>query len=85
MRRGLGTTGWSSPGNDGPAFTWPIWESAAPPDTVRSLVQLAELAEIKLDVRPLRARGIAAVYRARRIKVGAGANFKLNFSPARAL
>jgi len=33
----------------------------------------------------LRARGVAAVFRARRIKVGAGANYKLNFSPARAV
>jgi hypothetical protein len=31
----------------------------------------------------LRTRGLAAIFRCRRIKVGSGANFKINFEPAR--
>jgi len=41
-RRGLGTTGWSV-NKDGWFFTWPIWQLPASPDTIRSLLQLAEL------------------------------------------
>ena len=81
-RRGLGTTAWAII-NDADAFTWPIWESTAAPDTIRSLLQLSELAEPERYRSPLRARGIAAIFRSRRIKVGAGSNYKLNFSPAR--
>jgi CRISPR-associated endonuclease/helicase Cas3 len=79
----LGVTGWSG-GDQEPTFTWPIWDFAAPPDTVRALLQLRELTDDRPDRGSLRARGVACVYRAHRIKVGAGANYKLNFSPARA-
>jgi hypothetical protein len=78
----LGVTGWTSVEQE-PAFTWPIWEFAAAPATVRSMLQLRELAAERPDRKTLRARGIADVLRARRIKVGAGANYKLNFTPAR--
>jgi hypothetical protein len=83
-RRGLGATGWTLVKKEW-VFTWPIWESAAPPDTIRSLLQLRDLTEPQPDRSTLRARGVAAVFRARRIRVGAGSNYKLNFSPARAL
>jgi hypothetical protein len=82
-RRGLVTTGWALVGAEGSAFTWPIWEFSAPPDTIRSLLQLSELREPETHRFPLRARGIAAIFRSRRIKVGAGLNTKVNFSPAR--
>lgn len=81
-RRGLGTTAWL--GNA--AFTWPLWEFAATPDTVRTLLQLDELRATQLDRHSLEARGIGAVYRARRIRFPpTGASFKLNFAPARAM
>jgi hypothetical protein len=80
--RGLGTAGWIQL-EDWEAFTWPLWQYPATLDTVRSLVQLAEWAEEDPDTSPLRARGIAAVYRAQRIEVGAGSNRKINFAPAR--
>lgn len=83
-RRGLGTTGWAV-FDEGQIFSWPIWEFPAPPDTIRSLLGLQELAAQQLDRSTLRARGAAVVLRARRIKVGAGSNSKLNFSPARAV
>ena len=78
--RGLRTTGWDDSGG---AFTWPLWGSAAAPDTIRSLMLLGELGARVPDRTDLRARGIVAVYRASRIKVGSAPNFKINFSPAR--
>jgi hypothetical protein len=80
----LQVTGWRE-GDQEQTFTWPIWEFAATFDTVRSLLQLHELTAERPDRGLLRARGIADVFRARRIKVGAGANCKLNFSPARSV
>jgi len=82
-RRGLVTTAWALTDQGDLAFTWPIWEFTAPPDTIRSLLHLSELVEPEPDSSRIRARGIAAVFRSRRVKVGAGANFKLNFTPAR--
>lgn len=84
-RRELIATAWATLNEGDPAFTWPIWEFSAPPDTIRSLLQLRELAEPQVDGPTLRARGVAAVFRSRRIRVGAGSNYKLNFSPARAV
>lgn len=81
-RRGLATTAWALTDED-LAFTWPIWEFTATPDTIRSMLQLKELAEPGKCRWLLRARGIATIFRSCRIKVGAGANYKLNFSPAR--
>jgi hypothetical protein len=52
-----------------------------PPDTIRSLLQLGELADPGHHRPILRTWGIAAIFRSRRIKVGAGSNRKLNFSP----
>jgi hypothetical protein len=78
-RRGLATTAWVVLDDGDLALTWPIWEFTAPPDTIRSLLQLRELAEPRPDRSILRARGCAAIYRAHRIKVG---DYK-NFSPAR--
>ena len=84
-RRGLGTTAWAQIDNED-VFTWPLWEFAAGPDTVRTMLQLRELRETSLDRAALAARGIGAVFRARRIRFPPkGASYKLNFSPARQL
>lgn len=80
-RRGLAVTGWT--GGDEPALTWPIWGAPLPPDGVRSVLQLEDMIKPRPDGAALRSRGILAVYRARRIEVGTGANIKVNFSPAR--
>lgn len=78
----LGATGWTASG--GPfAFTWPLWEFAADPDTVRTLLQLRELVQEHPDMEVLRARGISAVFRTWRLEVGKGIQRKLNFGPAR--
>jgi len=84
-RRGLGTTAWAHV-EDERAFTWPLWEFAAALDTVRTMLQLRELREARLDSAALDCRGIAAVFRARRVRFPPkGASYKLNFSPARGM
>jgi hypothetical protein len=83
-RRGLAVTGWNL--DDGPpTFTWPLWDFAADPDTIRTLLGLAELATARPNVVNLRARGVTAVYRVQRVEVGQGPNRMINFSPARAI
>jgi hypothetical protein len=77
--RGLETTGWSGPGE---FFTWPVWEHPADPGTIRSQMLLPDLVAEIPDRSVLRARGVVAIFRSRRIKVGSGANYKINFSPA---
>jgi hypothetical protein len=76
--RRLETTGWSGRGE---LFTWPVWEHPADPDTIRSQMLLPDLGIPDRSV--LRARGVVAIFRSRRIKVGSGANFKINFGPVR--
>lgn len=83
QRSGLAVTGWTTL-DDEPTFTWPIWEFPASVDTIRSLLQLRELTAPRPDGPALRARGVAAVFRARRIRFPpTGSNYKLNFTPAR--
>lgn len=83
-RGGPLTTGWIwEKENEEYVFTWPLWDSPLGPDSIRSLLLLEELASPAKGRVALRARRIIAVFRARRIKVGTGANFKLNFSPSR--
>lgn len=82
--RALEQVGWTLEAND-PRFTWPVWEYPASVDTIGSLLALAELREARPPREVLLARGIAAAFRARRIKVGTGANYKLSFTPARAV
>jgi len=81
---GLVATGWDNHGQQ-EVLTWPLWEFAAEPDTVRSMLQQRELHVERPDRKTLQARGVVEVLRARRIKVGTGTNFKWNFSPARSV
>lgn len=81
-RRRLLTTGWTRDAT-GESFVWPLWIHPADRDTIRSLLLLPELYSPAPDRQALRTRGVEAVFRARRIKVGSGANFKINFSAAR--
>lgn len=77
----LETTGFGSPTGRGTFWTWPIW---APPlllDTVRSVLALETLQSAKPDRRELAARGIAEVFRSKRITTG---KFR-NFTPAEAV
>jgi CRISPR-associated endonuclease Cas3-HD len=80
--RRLETVGWSGRGE---CFSWPLWGHAVDPDTIRSQMRLPDLAAEVPDRSALRARGIQALFRSERIKVGTGANFKINFGPARGM
>lgn len=72
MRRWGGDTG----------FTWPIWKGALSAKSVTSVLTLKELAELCPPRRVLRDYGISAIFRSFRIRVGDGANYKLNFTAA---
>jgi hypothetical protein len=65
-------------------FTWPIWETPLSCDSVRSLVGLKELCQ-EPSREFLAATGITEVYRAQRVRIGSGANFKVSFRPPRSL
>ncbi len=80
--RGLGTTAWVRT-HTGSVFTWPIWEQALGPELIQSMLQLADLQESEIDHGNLRARGIVAAFRSRRIEVGNPPLQKINFTPAR--
>jgi hypothetical protein len=67
------------------SFTWPIWEPALEIPAIRSLLLLRELASNSPDHARLRARGVVAAFRARRIQVGKPPLHKINFSPARSV
>jgi hypothetical protein len=66
-------------------FTWPIWTGFAGLDAVRALVSLGELQKDEPDRDKLRSMGIEEIYRAQRVRIGQGANFKVSFRPARAV
>jgi hypothetical protein len=66
-------------------FTWPLWTSAVSCDCVGGLVGMEGLAENSVDREKLAAMGVDEVYRSQRIRIGAGANFKTSFRPARAV
>jgi hypothetical protein len=84
-RRGhLATVGWSWDG-DAKIFTWPIWEPALGIHAIRSLLALRHLTVTSPDHSQLRARGVVAAFRARRIQVGNPPLHKINFSPARSV
>lgn len=80
----LVTTGWTWE-KDARHFTWPIWESALDFHGIRSVLALRELTSKSPDHARLRARGVVAAFRARRLQVGNPPLHKINFSPARSL
>lgn len=82
--RGLRTTGFTKRKRQD-EFSWPIWSQFATFDTVRSLMSFAELQEDAPRRDVLRAIGIEEVYRVQRVRIGQGANFKVNFRTARAV
>ncbi len=66
-------------------FTWPIWKTALGLDEIRSLLAWRELQEDQPARERLKAVGIEEVFRATRVRIGTGANFKVSFRPARAI
>ena len=87
-QHGLRTTGFREVNRgEWPEFSWPIWTDPIGVDTVRSLLSLALLhnKEREIDHQRVRARGVAEVYCAARVRIGQGANFKVSFRQARAV
>jgi hypothetical protein len=84
VKGGLETTGFSRR-NRRDEFSWPIWGQFASFDTVRSLVSWEELQKDTPGRDVLRAMGVEEVYRAERVRIGHGANFKVSFRLARAV
>jgi hypothetical protein len=84
VQRGLRTTGFSRRDRQ-TDFTWPIWKGFAGYDSVRSLISREELQQDTPKRDELRAMGIEELYRAERVRIGQGANFKVSFRPARAV
>jgi hypothetical protein len=89
--RGLRTTGFATL-DRAHEFTWPIWTQAAGCGTVRSLLACRDLQVDPSDEEEqerararLRAMGVEEAFRAQRIRIGQGANFKVSFRPARAV
>lgn len=66
-------------------FTWSIWAKPASFDTIRSLLSCSEIQKEKPDRDILRAIGVEQIYRAQRVRIGQGANFKVSFRSARAV
>jgi len=81
---GLRTTGFRTAEGGVHEFTWPIWTEPVSADTVRSLLSLRLLDIPNPDRTELRAMGIEEIFRAQRVRIGQGANFKVSFRPARA-
>jgi hypothetical protein len=80
MGRDLGTTGMKDD-----ALTWPIWDGELSSDIVRSVLALGELRKVAPNHRELTEVGVVETYRAQRVRIGSGANFKVRFRPARAV
>ncbi|HEU0120876.1 MAG TPA: hypothetical protein VFQ91_10155 [Bryobacteraceae bacterium] len=83
-QKGLRTTAFRKNTNR-EEFTWPLWDTPLAVDAVRSLLSYPELQEKQPNRALLRAMGIAELFRAPRIRIGQGANFKVSFRPARAV
>lgn len=81
-RAGLLTTGFRK-ARKVEEFTWPIWTQFAGRETVNSLLSLKDLQEDSPNRLELAEIGVEEVYRSQRIRIGAGANFKVSFRPAR--
>ncbi len=78
----LVTAGWRMDGTEG-ELSWPIWEQSIGIGAVGFLLSLPGLVDDPPDHAALRARGVDAVLRARRIRVPpTGSSYKLSFSQA---
>lgn len=75
--RQLETTGFHTEGSRKTYWTWPIWDVPADLDTVRSLLDMTDIHNGGQPSGGLAARGIAAVYRSRRLTTGKFRNFTM--------
>lgn len=78
--RRLETTGFHTQGARKTHWTWPIWDAPAGVDTVRSLLDMADIHRSDhpgTQPQRLAARGIVEVYRSRRLTTGKFRNFTM--------
>jgi hypothetical protein len=67
----------------GTYFYWPLWQPPLTLDSLRSLLTLPDLVDGSVhSIHALRRRGVRAVYRAERLRVGSKAGRYFNFTPA---
>lgn len=79
-RRQLETTGFHTEGSRKTHWTWPIWNLPAGLDTLRSLLDMADVhrrGRPGVQAYGLGARGIVEVYRSRRLTTGKFRNFTM--------
>lgn len=74
-RGGLGTTGFRGRRSSDTFWTWPIWDSPATLDVVRSLLAIRTLQADNPDRVELRSRGVVEAFRSQRITIGKVRNF----------
>jgi hypothetical protein len=78
VRSVLHTTGFSRWDSRVTFWSWPIWQTLLPLDTIRSLLSLSELQLLVPPRRKLVRMGVVEIYRSQRLTVG---KFR-NFAPA---
>lgn len=86
-RRQLETVGFHTQGARKTHWTWPIWDKPIEVDTLRSLLDMADVHRCgRHSVQPqgLTARGIVEVYRSRRLTTGKFRNFTTGMPVAHA-
>jgi CRISPR-associated endonuclease/helicase Cas3 len=71
----LRTVGFTGNRSTNTRWTWPIWNARLSLPVIRSVIALELLQRKKPDIALLRAQGIVAAYRTRRILVGRTPNF----------
>jgi hypothetical protein len=78
--RQLETVGFHTQGARKTHWTWPIWDASANLDTVRALLDMADVHRGDrpgVPPRSVRARGVVEVYRSRRLTTGKFRNFTM--------
>lgn len=65
-----------------PGFRWPMWDEPLSADTVKSLVSHPALHRKEVRREELAGIGVKQLYRADRVRIGKGANFKVSFRPS---
>ncbi len=76
--RSVAARGWIN-SKAGQRFTWPVWTAPIRLATLEQLLGLVDLGEEQVPMDALRSRGIAAVYRSRRVKPN---KYMATFEPA---
>jgi hypothetical protein len=80
----LATTGFRWRNGNG-EFSWPIWSDPLNLECARSLLAWRGLQDDVPDRATALGMGVGQIFRADRVRIGQGANFKVSFRPARSV